>query len=365
MPRSAALVANDVHGKNHHRAGSFGAHVQAARPAALHRGEIDLAPGEGGELFAATIGGLGLTGVITWVELAARADPQRLLDVETHRLRRISRASSGWPRRAATATSTRSPGSTASPRAARLGRGIFSARTGCDDGGLAPHSETAPCRAVRCAGRLAQLLSRSGRSTALYYRLQKSGTARQRMHYEPFFFPLDTVGHWNRLYGRRGFYQYQCRGAADRRAEAAIAELLRELARIGRGSVLAVLKTFGADALARHALVSAPGRDARARLPQQGREDAAPARPHGRRGPPSRRAALSGQGRPMSADDVPRWLSGLAHASRRTSIRASAPTSGGGAGDQAAGRKRVIVLGALSAIGRGDGAALRRATARG
>ena len=61
------------------------------------------------------------------------------------------------------------------------------------------------------------------------------------MHYAPFFYPLDAVGHWNRLYGKRGFYQYQCVIPTDD-APVVIEELLKQIARAGAGSFLSVLK---------------------------------------------------------------------------------------------------------------------------
>ena len=64
------------------------------------------------------------------------------------------------------------------------------------------------------------------------------------MHYEPFFYPLDAVLHWNRIYGQRGFLQFQC-VVPENRDNFAIKEILREIVRSGQGSFLAVLKEFG------------------------------------------------------------------------------------------------------------------------
>jgi FAD/FMN-containing dehydrogenase len=75
----------------------------------------------------------------------------------------------------------------------------------------------------------------------LYFHAARQGHA--SAHYEPYFFPLDAIGDWNRIYGPRGFLQYQCVVAPDH-AESAIAELLRRIAASGTGSFLAVLKVF-------------------------------------------------------------------------------------------------------------------------
>jgi FAD/FMN-containing dehydrogenase len=65
-------IANDVHGKNHHVAGSFGRHVLRFELARSDGARLECSPDVHGELFAATIGGLGLTGLATWVEIALK-----------------------------------------------------------------------------------------------------------------------------------------------------------------------------------------------------------------------------------------------------------------------------------------------------
>jgi FAD/FMN-containing dehydrogenase len=76
----------------------------------------------------------------------------------------------------------------------------------------------------------------------LYYRLHRPGT--RSRHYDGFFFPLDAVGNWNRIYGKRGFVQYQCVvGGPD--AERALREMIRLSGESGSGTFLAVLKKLG------------------------------------------------------------------------------------------------------------------------
>lgn len=76
---------------------------------------------------------------------------------------------------------------------------------------------------------------------ALYWRVQRSAPARELQPYERFFYPLDAIGSWNRLYGRRGFYQYQC-VVPNETAELAMTELLRQIARAGTASMSAALR---------------------------------------------------------------------------------------------------------------------------
>jgi FAD/FMN-containing dehydrogenase len=236
------LVANDVHGKNHHRAGSFGRGVRRLGLLRSDQGQIDLAPGERGDLFAATIGGLGLTGIITSVELELAPIRSAYLDVE--------RIAFGHVRDffALAEESVDSHEHTVAwidctATGSELGRGIFQRANWLDDGDLAPHSESALSVPFEAPGALLNSVVIRA-FNGLYYRLQKSGRARQRMHYAPFFYPLDKLGHWNRLYGRGGFYQYQCL-VPPSAAAAAVEELMREIAASGAASALSVLKTLG------------------------------------------------------------------------------------------------------------------------
>jgi hypothetical protein len=75
---------------------------------------------------------------------------------------------------------------------------------------------------------------------SVYYHKQKAKVRNSLIHYDPFFFPLDAVGHWNRLYGKRGFLQFQCVSSRE-----VIREVLREVVKSQAGSLLAVLKEFG------------------------------------------------------------------------------------------------------------------------
>src|SRR5690606_30608718 len=79
---------------------------------------------------------------------------------------------------------------------------------------------------------------------ALYYRLQERKKGAGRTHYEPFFYPLDSLQHWNRMYGPKGFYQYQCVLPTASSSDG-IAAMLDAIRHAGQGSFLAVLKTFG------------------------------------------------------------------------------------------------------------------------
>ena len=123
------------------------------------------------------------------------------------------------------------------------GRGLFMRANSCDPGRRAiprVRERTFPCVPPFS---LVNRLSLHPFNAA-YYTLKKHRAAREIAHYERFFYPLDGLLEWNRMYGPRGFFQHQCViPRADGRT--AIAEMLREIARSGDGSFLAVLKTFG------------------------------------------------------------------------------------------------------------------------
>jgi FAD/FMN-containing dehydrogenase len=247
-------IANDVHGKNHHAAGSFGNHVNGFELLRSDGSRHWCSPIEAPALFAATIGGLGLTGLITWAELQLRRVANPFMDSETVRFRNLgeffelSQASErdfeytvSWIDCAFTGK--------------RLGRGLFNranhAPAVLDARLVPPKLSGAVAEAARKVPftppiSLINPLSLKSFNT-LYFHKQVGDVARGLQHYRPFFYPLDALLEWNRIYGPRGFYQYQC-VVPHAKAYAATAELLDTIARSGQGSFLAVLKQFGEPA---------------------------------------------------------------------------------------------------------------------
>ncbi len=234
-------IANDVHGKNHHRAGSFGCHVRQFELLRSDGSRRTCSRSENPEWFGATIGGLGLTGVILWAEIQLHRVAAATMDIETIRFADLG----GFFR--LTEESDASFDYTVAwvdcaSRGNSLGRGIFTR------GNHARH-DPAPARAPRSAlGVPVELPRALVTDTAVrvfnawYYRrpLQRI----RRVPYDSFLYPLDRIRNWNRIYGRRGFFQYQCVvGPSDGRD--AVAELLSRIAAAGGGSFLAVLKVFG------------------------------------------------------------------------------------------------------------------------
>ncbi len=240
----AGAIANDVHGKNHHRQGTFGRHV---RRIGLVRSDGDLREislTSDPELFKATIGGIGLTGVIVWAEIQLQRISSTDLDVE---IIPFSELDAFWT---LAANSVETHEHTVAwidctKCGQGLGRGIFSRANWCSDGPLSPHAARSRL-GVPAETRL-PLLNRLTMSAfnESYYRLQARKAGRHRQHYSQVFHPLDGISGWNRMYGKAGFWQYQC-VLPPATMRAATAALLDTVSTSKAASFLSVLKTFGA-----------------------------------------------------------------------------------------------------------------------
>lgn len=235
-------IANDVHGKNHHVRGTFGRHVLGF--GLLRRGEPELfcSPDVEPALFSASIGGLGLTGVIHWAQIQLM--PIRASQVSTTTVRFANLAeffalsaeldeqheySVAWVDCLAKGPET--------------GRGVFIVGDHAQYGSLEVGQRKKLSVPLTPPVSLINKVSLSAFNN-LYWRLHPSQRKPGRSDYEPFFYPLDRILHWNRIYGRRGFQQYQC-VVPTANAEAAMGDLLRTIADAGQGSFLAVLKRCG------------------------------------------------------------------------------------------------------------------------
>ena len=244
------MIAADVHSKNHHRNGSFGTHVESLVLATAD-GEIrECSRTDHADLFRATIGGMGLTGAILSASFRLRPIDTAFLIEETlatHDLDEtmaLFEASQEWPYSAAWIDCL--------ARGTKLGRAVMTRGAFMERAALPSRLAADPLRSVP-AGKLtvpvdapAILLNRFSISlfNELYYRRGRMRTEARLVHFDPFFFPLDRVEAWNRLYGRRGFVQYQC-VLPKSESLAGLTALLKRIAAAGQGSFFAVLKLFG------------------------------------------------------------------------------------------------------------------------
>jgi FAD/FMN-containing dehydrogenase len=235
-------IANDIHGKNHHVAGTFGRYITQFELVRSDGSRLHCSPTENPDFYAATIGGLGLTGLITWATLRLKPIVSRKIDYEgiqfhgidefidlTNQSKDIEYIVS-W----VDATST----------GRNFARGVFmqgdhSARRDT----LKPSPKPKLVFPFDAPGFALNRLSVSLFNTAYFHKqLHKRMVSVQ--DYEPFFYPLDKILHWNRMYGKRGFLQFQYVIPWEHAKEGTIA-ILHEVARSGLASFLAVLKAFG------------------------------------------------------------------------------------------------------------------------
>ncbi|WP_426150122.1 FAD-binding oxidoreductase [Pseudomonas sp. DC3000-4b1] len=234
-------IANDVHGKNHHVRGTFGRHVLGF---GLYRegAELICSPSEHASLYSATIGGLGLTGIITWAHVQLMQVATAQIDTQTVRFGGLTEFfdlsreldhqheySVAWVDCVA--------------KGKNAGRGVFIVGDHASYG-----DRILPCRTKRSVALTPPVSLVNPFSlrafNEVYWRKHPAKLTQARVGYEPFFYPLDALSHWNRIYGRKGFQQYQCVIPLGD-AQQAIADILKAIADTGQGSFLAVLKRCG------------------------------------------------------------------------------------------------------------------------
>ncbi|YBV97145.1 FAD-binding oxidoreductase [Phyllobacteriaceae bacterium JZ32] len=236
-------IANDVHGKNHHSRGTFGCHVISFE---LLRSEGMLrscSPTQNPELFAATIGGMGLTGLI----VTARIRLMRVLSLDVEE--RVTRFS-GLDQFFALAEKADEENEYAVAwidqlaEGGRAGRGLLLTGNHAADGNF-----NASPRPARLSVPFELPFSALNRPSlklfnTAYHHLKGRRGEPHLSSYEQFFYPLDSLRGWNRLYGPAGLYQHQS-VIPYARARETIPAMLAATRRAGQVSFLTVLKRFG------------------------------------------------------------------------------------------------------------------------
>jgi len=241
------MVAADVHGKNHHVAGTIGRHVEALRMQLASGDIVECSRAAHADLFRATLGGMGLTGHILEVELRLDRVPSpwivqeafRVGDIEAF-LAALRESARDWPFTMGWIDCL--------ARGRSLGRGVVM-RGRWAEPAEAPAQAPTPLRRLSVPFRFPgfALNDWTVRAfNALYLRLHPRRIRRGVVHPEKFFFPLDAVRHWNRIYGRRGFTQYQC-VLPEAERPGAVRRFLELATRQGGSSFLCVLKDCGAE----------------------------------------------------------------------------------------------------------------------
>jgi len=240
-------IANDIHGKNHHGAGTIGCHVRRFCLLRSDGSLLECAPGQNELLFKATIGGLGLTGLVLWVEIQLVRVPSAWLKVELIPFTGVKEFMSLSEESAKTWEHTVA-WFDAAARGQNFARGIY-IRGNFTGEGLEnresrkihpPPKLSVPIPLPNCT---LNAWSVKAFNTLYFNRVPRSGK-KLLQHYEPFFYPLDAVNGWSKVYGSRGFFQYQSVTPEEAGVQP-LEEMAREIVASGEASFLAVLKTFG------------------------------------------------------------------------------------------------------------------------
>lgn len=235
-------VASDVHGKNHHGDGTFSAHVRAIEILLGNGERVTASPTEHADLFHATCGGMGLTGVI--LSVAVQLKPIVASDIieTTIKAPSLDAVLEAFDAHATTTYSVAWIDCLA--RGMSLGRSLLMLGEHATEGALAVQPAKALPVPIDMPASLLNHATVQAFNT-LYYARARQARSTRSIPFEPFFYPLDAISGWNRLYGRPGFVQYQF--VLPRTAGVSgLREVLEHIAQSGRGSFLAVLKVFGA-----------------------------------------------------------------------------------------------------------------------
>jgi FAD/FMN-containing dehydrogenase len=230
-------IANDIHGKNHHVAGTFGNHVTAFEILRSDGTRAVCTPTQNQDMFAATIGGMGLTGLIAWADIQLRpiVSPKiAYTGTKFHGLTEflsLSKASKAeytvaWLDTVATGSN--------------WARGIF--MEGDHSAASDPLTTGKPARLPFPIDLPDAALNRTtvGLFNFAFYNKQLGRRVKSLVHYDPYFFPLDGIHNWNRMYGKAGLLQFQCVVPAE-----AMPAIVKVVSAAGLSSFLAVLKVFG------------------------------------------------------------------------------------------------------------------------
>lgn len=238
-------IASDVHGKNHHIDGSFGRHVLSMELLLADGSRVVCSPAENRELFGATVGGMGLTGVILSARIGLRRVASAYIKQTTVIAKNLDEVMDRFEE------SKNVPYSVAWIDC--LAGGASAGRSVLFLGDHAPAESAGrnpfhvPPRVGLAVPFFFPAFALNGLSVkvfnALFYAKSRAEEGRL-VDYGTFFYPLDGISHWNRIYGRRGFCQYQC-VLPMAHSRAGLRKIIGKVASAGEGSFLAVLKLLG------------------------------------------------------------------------------------------------------------------------
>ena len=237
-------IANDVHGKNHHVRGTFGEHVSGLTLLRSDQGLLECTADNNGKLFSATIGGMGLTGLITKATIRLMKVGAPHVGLRTLRFDNIDayfEHSRQFDDRHEYAVAWIDQ----MARGKDFGRGLLLG----GDHAEAPRADHVVSPKPRWSVPFTPPISMLNRVTlkvfnSVYFNKERAGETERVVPWQSYFYPLDSIGHWNRLYGPRGLFQHQSVYPEATGHETTVS--LMECAQThGHASFLTVLKRFG------------------------------------------------------------------------------------------------------------------------
>ncbi len=232
-------IASDVHGKNHHTQGCFSECVEEFT-IMLSDGEIKSCK-KGDELFHATCGGMGLTGVILTAKISLKKINSAFINQTTIKTKNLAETFEAFENYKDIPYSVAWIDCLAKNE--EIGKCLLMVGDFADDGNLEYKSKKRLSIPFDFPSFALNRLSVKAFNW-LYYAKAKDGVSKQRVSIDSFFYPLDAIGEWNRIYGKNGFTQYQFILPKEQSFEG-LKEILTKISDSGKGSFLAVLKLYG------------------------------------------------------------------------------------------------------------------------
>ena len=238
-------IANDVHGKNHGRAGNFGHHTLSFELLRSNGERLLCSRNQNPDYFHATVGGMGLTGFITWAEIQLKKIPSSYIaqeQIQFYNLQEFFELSQESDKNFAYVAGWVDCVNGGNDVRGIIIRGNYSEQRAGDY--QVHRSNSAKTIPTYFPDFALNPLSIRAFNLAYYHKNIFKHRA-NTVHYEPFFYPLDSVNNWNKIYGRRGFLQYQVVVPYATDNGQAIREIMDLVKKSQMGSFLVVLKTFG------------------------------------------------------------------------------------------------------------------------
>ena len=235
-------IASDVHGKNHHGAGCFSNFVKSLKIVTVSEGIVECSANQHDSLFRATCGGMGLTGFILEAEIQLIHIKSAMIDETVIRTRNLDHSLQTFAERDETTYSVAWIDCLAGGQS--LGRSVIMLGEHSDAGTLDAGEGSPLTVPVDFPGFVLNPFT-TGVFNKLYYAKAPAREVTRKQHYRPYFYPLDKIHHWNRIYGKSGFAQYQF-VIPKTAGLSAMQDILGVISSSRQASFLAVLKTFGA-----------------------------------------------------------------------------------------------------------------------